>query len=114
MSQISKVVCLLCCALLVVLLIPAAVSAAANATAGKAVYEANCAACHKSGIMGAPKIGDKAAWAPRIKQGMAVLDSQSIKGYKGAKGMMPPKGGNPKLTDAQVINAVAYIVQQSK
>jgi cytochrome c5 len=89
--------------------------AAYNATAGKAIYDTNCATCHKTGIMGAPKTGDKAAWAPRIVQGEAVLVSKSIKGFTGKKGMMmPAKGGNPKLTDAQIGNSVAYIVQQSK
>ena len=64
--------------------------------------------------MGAPKLGDKAAWAPRIAQGQPMLVSKSTKGFTGKKGMMPAKGGNAKLTDAQVGNAVAYIVQQSK
>ena len=64
--------------------------------------------------MGSPRTGDKAAWATRIAQGMSKLVSNSIKGFKGAKGVMPSKGGNPKLTDAQVGNAMAYIVQQSK
>ncbi len=85
-----------------------------DAAAGKATYDASCAMCHKTGMMGAPKVGNKAEWAPRIKQGMNVLVANSIKGYKGAKGMMPAKGGNPKLTDAQVGNAVAYMVGQSK
>ena len=85
-----------------------------NATAGKVIYESNCTSCHKSGIMGAPKAGDKAAWAPRIAQGTDILVSHVLKGYQGKKGMMMPKGGNPKLTSAQVGNAVAYMVQLSK
>jgi cytochrome c5 len=88
--------------------------AAYNAAAGKAVYESSCASCHKTGIMGAPKLGDKAAWAPRIAQKIDVLVSHSDKGFKGKKGMMPPKGGNAKLTTAQVGNAVAYMVTQSR
>jgi cytochrome c5 len=91
-----------------------AFAATYNAAAGKAVYDANCATCHKDGIMGAPKTGDKAGWAPRIAQGMDVLVSKSNKGYQGKKGMMPAKGGNAKLTDVQVGNAVAYMVGQSK
>ena len=102
------------CALFVFSMNSAAANAAYNASAGKATYDANCVTCHKTGMMGAPKTGDKAAWAPRIAQGEAVLVSKSIKGFTGKKGMMPAKGGNPKLTDAQVGNAVAYIVQQSK
>jgi len=89
-------------------------NAAYDPAAGKAIYNVSCSSCHKNSIMGAPKIGDKAAWAPRIAQGVGMLVSKSIKGFKGSKGMMPPKGGNPKLTDAQVGNAVSYIVQQSK
>jgi len=85
-----------------------------DAAAGKATYDASCAMCHKAGMMGAPKTGDKAAWKARIAQGMNTLVSKSIKGYKGPKGMMPAKGGNAKLTDAQVGNAVAYMVGQSK
>lgn len=85
-----------------------------DAAAGKAVYEANCSACHKMGIMGAPKTGDVANWAPRIAQGMPTLVKKSIDGYQGKKGMMPAKGGNTKLTDAEVGNAVAYMVEASK
>ena len=104
------------CALFVFSMSSANASAATtyNASAGKAVYDVSCTNCHKMGIMGAPKLGDKAAWAPRIAQGMDILVSKSIKGFQGKKGMMMPKGGNPKLTDAEVGNAVAYIVQQSK
>jgi cytochrome c5 len=85
-----------------------------DAAAGKAVYDASCATCHKTGMMGAPKVGDKAAWASHTAKGIDAMVANSIKGYKGAKGMMPAKGGNAKLTDAQVGNAVAYMVGQSK
>ena len=91
-----------------------AFAAGYDAAAGKAVYEASCASCHKAALMGAPALGNKADWAPRIAKGMPVLVSNSIKGFKGAKGQMMPKGGNPKLTDVQVGNAVAYMVSQSK
>ncbi|MEI6847549.1 MAG: c-type cytochrome [Chlorobiaceae bacterium] len=90
------------------------VSAAYNATAGKAVYDANCVSCHNTGIMGSPKLGDKAAWAPRIAQKIDVLVSHADKGFQGKKGMMPAKGGNAKLTTAEVGNAVAYMVGKSK
>lgn len=85
-----------------------------DAAAGKATYDASCAMCHKTGMMGAPKLGNKADWKAHIAQGMDTMVAHSIKGYKGTKGMMPAKGGNPKLTDAQVGNAVAYMVEQSK
>ena len=88
--------------------------AAYNVAAGKVIYDNSCSSCHKSGIMGAPKLGDKAAWAPRIAQGTNALVSHATKGYKGKKGLMPSKGGNAKLTDAQIGDAVSYMVKQSK
>uniref|UniRef100_Q3AS45 Cytochrome c-555 n=1 Tax=Chlorobium chlorochromatii (strain CaD3) TaxID=340177 RepID=Q3AS45_CHLCH len=102
------------CALFIVSMGSTAMAATYNAAAGKKVYDASCATCHKTGMMGAPKLGDKANWAPRIAQGMDKLVSKSVAGYKGAKGMMPAKGGNAKLTKPEVGNAVAYMVQQSK
>ena len=110
----SRFVSAALCALFVCSMTSANANAASDAKAGKAIYETNCAACHKDGVMGAPKLGDKAAWAPRIKQGIAVLNSNSIKGFKGKVGMMMPKGCHPNLTDVQIGDAVAYIVQQSK
>ncbi|MBC7860687.1 MAG: cytochrome c5 family protein [Burkholderiaceae bacterium] len=77
---------------------------------GKEVYEATCAACHASGAAGAPKLGDKAAWAARIGTGAAAMQAAALKG----KGVMPPKGGNAGLSDADVIAAVDYMVAQSK
>ncbi len=89
-------------------------NAAYNATAGKVIYDVNCAVCHKDGLAGAPKFGNKALWAPRIAQGMPLLVSKSIKGFTGKTGMMPAKGGNAKLTDPQIGDAVAYMVSKSK
>jgi cytochrome c5 len=80
--------------------------ATANAGKGKSVYDAACTVCHAAGIAGAPKAGDKAAWAPRLKTGMETLYTSSIKG----KNAMPPKGGNLSLTDADVKAAVDYMV----
>ncbi|MEI7824892.1 MAG: c-type cytochrome [Chlorobiaceae bacterium] len=80
----------------------------------KALYDTNCAACHDSGMMGAPKPGDKAAWAPRIAQGNALLVSHANKGFKGKVGMMPAKGGNAKLTDEETTNIVNYMADKSK
>jgi cytochrome c5 len=77
---------------------------------GKKVYDTTCMACHATGVANAPKVGDKAAWAPRVKQGMDTLIADAIKG----KGAMPPKGGNMALSDPEVRAAVEYMVSQSK
>jgi cytochrome c5 len=95
---------------------PAAAPAAATATAGaagKALYSSTCVACHGAGIAGAPKLGDKAAWAPRIAQGSNVLYEHAIKGFQGKAGMMPPKGGS-SAPDADVKGAVDYMVAAAK
>lgn len=77
---------------------------------GQSVYTKSCAACHSSGVMGAPKLGDKAAWAGLITEGVDTLTHNAIKG----EGKMPPKGGNMKLTDDEVKAAVAYMMEKSK
>lgn len=92
---------------------PAAPAAAPAATAkvdGKAVYDKACGVCHGAGIAGAPKAGDKAAWAPRIAQGKATLHEHAIKGIRG----MPAKGGNPSLSDDEVKAAVDMMVGMAK
>ncbi|MES2009923.1 MAG: c-type cytochrome [Pseudomonadota bacterium] len=90
---------------------PAAAAAAAPASAevGKKVYEQVCAACHAAGVAGAPKFGDKAAWAPRLKEGMDAVHAFALKG----KGVMPPKGGYAG-PDADVMAAVDYMANASK
>jgi len=89
---------------------PAPAKAAPAAGGGKATYDAVCSACHGSGVAGAPKFGDKAAWAPRIKQGADALHATALKG----KGAMPPKGGNLTLPDAEVKAAVDYMLAAVK
>jgi len=89
---------------------PAGQKPAAGPVDGKAVYSQTCVACHQASVAGSPPLGDKAAWAPRIKQGMDVMVQSVLKG----KGAMPPKGGNAALTDAQVRAAVEFMVSQSK
>ena len=84
--------------------------AAAGTANGKAVYDKVCNICHAAGVAGAPKLGDKAAWAPRIKEGMDTLVQSVNKG----KGAMPPKAGNPALTDAELRAGVEFMVSQSK
>ena len=97
--------------------VPAAPAAAATAAAsggsagdGKPVYDQTCHVCHATGVAGAPKFGDKAAWAPRIATGMPALYNAALHGLNA----MPPKGGNTTLTDAQVKAAVDYLVAAAK
>jgi len=77
---------------------------------GEQVVKTVCTACHGAGLVGAPKIGDKAAWGPRLAEGPATLYAHALKGIRG----MPPKGGNPSLSDAEVKAAVDYMIGQSK
>jgi cytochrome c5 len=81
---------------------------------GKKVFGSVCTACHTMGIAGAPKLGDKVAWGPRIAQGTGVLYKHALEGFTGTKGMMPPRGGGMTLSDAEVKAAVDYMVAQSK
>jgi cytochrome c5 len=92
---------------------PAAAAAGSTADAGKKLYEATCQACHGTGIAGAPKFGDKAAWADRIKQGIATLQTHAIKGFQGKAGMMPAKGGS-SASDDEVKAAVEYMAAAAK
>ncbi|MBE9515430.1 MAG: cytochrome c5 family protein [Proteobacteria bacterium] len=91
-----------------------AVVATAQAADGSGTYNSACAACHASGAAGAPKVGDKADWGPRIKQGKATLYSHALKGFQGKKGFMPAKGGQTQLSDANVKAAVDHMVSKSK
>jgi cytochrome c5 len=88
---------------------PAAQPAAA-ARPGSEVYQQACAMCHATGLAGAPKTGDAAAWKARIAQGVPTLHSHAINGIR----TMPAKGGNPSLSDAEVKTAVDYLVAQAK
>jgi len=81
---------------------------------GEEAYHAVCAACHGAGIAGAPKLGDKAAWAPRIAQGAATLHKHALEGYTGAAGYMPPKGGRADLPDELIVQAVDYLADASR
>ena len=90
-----------------------AAPAQAAVDAGKKLYDASCQACHAAGIAGAPKFGDKAAWADRIKQGPSVLHDHAIKGFQGKAGMMPAKGGT-SASDDEVKAAVDYMAAAAK
>lgn len=93
---------------------PAGAGASATAAAvpkdGKALFEAVCSACHGAGIAGAPKAGDKAAWASRVAQGKATLYQHALQGYTGKNGVMPAKGGRADLSDDLIKQGVDYIV----
>ena len=80
------------------------------AATAEETYKSSCAACHDAGVAGAPKLGDKAAWAPRIKQGQDTLYEHALKGFKA----MPPKGGAADLPDAQIKAAVDYLSAAGK
>lgn len=90
--------------------IPAAAAAGAKPAGGEGIYKASCAVCHSPGVAGAPKSGDKAAWAPRIAQGKDTLYKHAIGGFQGKGGVMPAKGGNTTLSDADVKSAVDYMI----
>lgn len=75
---------------------------------GEKIYTATCAACHGAGVLGAPKMGDKAMWEPRIAKGMDTVYANSINGVK----MMPPRGGNAALKDDEVKAAVDFMVSK--
>ena len=77
---------------------------------GKKIFESTCSVCHGAGIAGAPKVGDKAAWAPRLATGIDTLYKVALTG----KGAMPPKGGNKDLSDAEVKATVDYMVAAVK
>ncbi len=81
---------------------------------GEEVVKTVCGACHLSGVAGAPKIGDKAAWAPHIKAGLNRMLADAIKGItiKGAM-VMPPRGGAADLSDHEVALAIVYMANQS-
>ncbi|MEO7433341.1 MAG: c-type cytochrome [Dokdonella sp.] len=83
-------------------------------TDGKTIYGNLCHSCHEKGVAGAPMISDKPAWAPRVAQGLETLVKHAIEGYNGKAGIMPAKGGNPALSDAQVKATVEWMVSQVK
>ncbi len=88
------------------------VSGAAMAADGQAVYNKACIACHATGAANAPKLGDQAAWAPRIAKGMDALYASSVNGVAGTA--MMPKGTCAACTDDELKAAVDFMVGQSK
>lgn len=84
-------------------------AAAAGNRSGEDLYKAACGACHDSGAANAPKLGDKAAWAPRIALGLNGLLKSAIAG----KNAMPPKGGVADATDAELSRAIVLMANKS-
>lgn len=87
----------------------AAPAPAAASNVGKSIYDTTCMACHSSGVAGAPKFGDKAAWAPFIAKGMDDMVKKATQGV----GAMPPKGGST-ASDADFKAAIQYMVDAAK
>ena len=85
-------------------------AASANLSTAEKTYADSCASCHDTGVLHAPKIGDKTAWAGHIEHGLEHMVSNAISGI----GKMPPKGGNLQLSDAEVRAAVQYMVNKSR
>lgn len=85
------------------------ISAAASAQSGENTYKQVCVSCHGSGVLNAPKFGDKAKWAPLIAEGQVTLTAHAYVGVRA----MPPKGGNPNLTVETFSDALVYIVNNS-
>jgi len=77
---------------------------------GDQVYNTSCSACHGSGVMGAPKMGDAGAWESRVAQGMDALLDHAIKGFNA----MPPKGGCMACSDDEIKAAIEYMLDGSK
>lgn len=87
----------------------AAPVAAAGPRSGDDVYNAHCAACHASGVAGAPKVGDSAAWAPRAAQGIDTLLTHATNGLNA----MPPKGTCAACSQDELKGAIEYMLSQS-
>jgi cytochrome c5 len=83
--------------------------AASGPRSGEEIVNSACAACHQAGAANAPKIGDQAAWAPRIKSGLNGMLAVAIKG----KGAMPPRGGATDLSEFELARAIVHMANQS-
>lgn len=76
---------------------------------GKEIVDAVCSACHMTGALNAPKIGDKAAWGKLVNEGIDRITQEAIKGVR----QMPARGGNPDLSDLEVARAVVHMANMS-
>lgn len=82
-------------------------------SSGEKVYNQICFTCHDQGVFGAPKLGVISDWVDRISKGNSALNYNAIEGYAGDKGFMPPRGGDPGLSDSEVRKAVQYMIDKS-
>ena len=81
---------------------------------GEVLYHSRCLTCHMNAVAGTPGAGDGEVWAPRIEHGIELLYEHAIKGFQGATGVMPAKGGFANLSDEDVMAAVNYMVSISQ
>lgn len=103
-ASLIRVICLI-----FVFCISASVQAAEEVRSGKEVYDVSCSACHTAGVLQAPRLGNQQDWSEREKQGIEVLLSHALKGFKN----MPAKGGNPAIKDEEIKNALLYMLVSS-
>ena len=89
-----------------------AAAASSGPRDGETVFKGACFACHDTGAAGAPKRGDKAAWEPRIAQGIETLKKHAIRGFTGKSGMMPPRGTCATCSDEEIENAIHYMIDK--
>jgi cytochrome c5 len=87
--------------------------AAKGSQTGEQVFQSVCKTCHEAGIAGAPKVGDKSAWAPSIRKGYETLVQHAINGFQEPGKVMPARGGNPDLADVEVQRAVVFMANKS-
>lgn len=83
-----------------------------SAANGETVYQQNCMACHGEGVAGAPKLAEASAWKSRLQKGIDAMVTIVVDGVQGYSGTMPPRGGNPDLSDEQIRMAVQYMLDQ--
>jgi len=87
-----------------------ATSGIAFANNGEALFNQNCSVCHDNGVAGAPIVGNKADWGPRVAKGKAALYNSALNGT----GAMPARGGNASLNDDQIKAIVDFMVSKAQ
>lgn len=109
-AMVAGAQCVITAALALAMACPAlAASMKSEGRTGKQIVETTCIKCHGTGLHGAPRIGDKKAWAARAERGLTGLTESALKGIR----QMPSHGGNPNLSDEDLERAITYMVNQS-